>query len=462
MGLPWGGRLKSELSLPLISFPQLFPALRIVPDDALNRSVTVVRRVLGFTMAVYLLAVIFPGSEIPLCQKLSTYAYVVFSTVVSYRSVANSNRASGAHLTGFVLFTVGNAAFSLLASDNPVRALFWMLWLPGIYLERAMICGRRDTLRLLLAISSLLAVVSVTCFLWMNLLGSLGLRLALLIPAAHVGSLSILYLAAIRNDHFWTKFRARTVESEAKLKLNSHAATQLQLERINRSLTMGALAALIAHEINQPLASIVTNASAASRWLNDSNLDLDEARGAIARVVADGHRAGAMITSFRTMLREGEPRRAALQVNELVQEALEILRPEIQNRGVVVLTPSMQDQTGVLGDHIQLRQVFLNLMTNALDAMMAVIDRPRLLIVGWDRDDDGGVVVRVEDSGPGIMVKDPKKIFEAFFTTKDSGMGMGLFICRMIIEAHGGSLKVESRPGRTRFFVCLAGERLHS
>lgn len=435
----------------------------------MNRSVTFVRKILGITMAVYLLAVIFPGSEIPLCQKLSTYAYVVFSTVVSYRSPVNSRRASTAHLIGFVIFTVGNAAFSLMVSHNPVRALFWMLWLPGIYLERVMICGRRDAQRVLLALlsllASLLAVVLVSGVLWVNLLGSLGLRLALLIPVAHVGSLSLVYLAVTRNDPFWMKLRRRSRAAEAleaKGKLNAHVATQLQLERINRSLTMGALAALIAHEINQPLASIVTNASAASRWLNDTNLDLDEARGAIARVVADGHRAGAMIASFRTMLKEGEPRRAALQVNELVQEVLEILKAEIHKCGVVVLMPSLQDPTCVLGDHIQLRQVFLNLMTNALDAMMEVIDRPRLLILGWDRDGDGGVVVRVEDSGPGIMVKDPKKIFEAFFTTKHSGMGMGLFICRMIVEAHGGTLKAESRPGRTRFLINLPGEHVHS
>ena len=450
-----------ELELPSVSFPQLLPSWINAADNNFTRSIATVHRVFGLTMALCMLAVIFPGTQIPLGQKVFAFLYIIFATVVTYQSRTYTKRqsASTLHSTGFVLFTVGNAAFSLWVSNDLMRALFWVLWLPGTYVERATICGPKDW-RPLLATVSLLAVASASYLLWANLDYSLAARLLLLIPVAHVGSISLLYMLSTMGDQLRIFGRGRTAlvkaREAAERKSNAeHVATQLQLERINRSLTLGALAASIAHEINQPLASIVTNAAAAARWLREEHLDLDEARQAIARVVQDGHRAGAIIASFRAVLSEGEPpQRTLLQGNALVKEALDILEPEMQKRAVVVLTPTLEDLPSIRGDHVQLRQVFLNLITNALDAMVEVIDRPRLLIIRCEREGDMGVI-SVEDSGPGIGVKDPKRIFEAFFTTKPSGMGMGLFICRMIVEAHGGALKVESRPGRTKFYVRL-------
>jgi signal transduction histidine kinase len=450
-----------EFSLPLICFPQLFPRLGVESDSLVIRGLTAVRVVFSFAMALYLLAVIFPGSQFSLVPKLSTYAYVVFATVVSYqsRSAARRRTAAMIHLIGFTLFTCGNAAYALLASHQILRAMFWMAWLPGIYVDRtAVYCRNGKVLHLLMFSASLVAIV-LGCVLWLVLVRPFPVELLLIIPIAHVASISTLNLVASAK-HFLSdphsSHRVRQARELAERKLTTErAATQLQLEHINRSLTMGALAASIAHEISQPVAAVVTNASAASNWLHDDHLDLEEARKAIGRVVEGGHRVSAVITSFRAMLSGDLPERSPVRLHELVTEALSIRAPEIQGGAVTVLTPALEAIPGVVGDGVQLRQVFLNLITNAIDALHEVIDKPRLLIIHCEEDDNACATVSVEDNGPGLKTEDPAIIFEPFFSTKSHGMGMGLFICRMIVETHGGSLKVHSRPGRTRFRVSI-------
>jgi signal transduction histidine kinase len=207
--------------------------------------------------------------------------------------------------------------------------------------------------------------------------------------------------------------------------------------------------------LSQPLAAVAINAGAATRWLSGDVIDLGEARKALSRIVDDSHRAAAVITSFRTMLNEGDPKRARLDLGDLISESLDILATDIQKQAVVVRVMSPEPLPAVQGDRVQLRQVFLNLMSNAIDAMDGIVDRPQLLVIRFELTEGRYATVSIEDSGRGIEIKDPDRIYDAFFTTKPKGMGMGLFISRMIVEAHGGNVRVKSQPGRTTFHVSI-------
>lgn len=459
-----------EGSPPPISFPQLLPGLAETSNHVLNRGIGAVREVFGLTMALYLLVVIFPGSEIPLFQKLSAYVYVFFAAIATYQSRTNLHHSAMiGHLAGFTVFALGNSAYSYLVSHNLLLAVFWAVWLPGIYVERAMVRVPKTGIRYLLTPLCLL-VVAVAGYLGWSTLTTPGLvagDLFLLIPIAHVGSLNLVYLLAAAGDHCARSFaghRAQRMkqQEETERRLNAElAATQQQLERLNRSLSMSALAASIAHEISQPLASVVTNTGAALRWLDSERMAVAEARQALGRVVADGHRASAVISTFRSMLSQGAPKRVSLNLRELADEALDILAPEIHKNGITVLKPFAPALPTIHGDRVQLRQVILNLLANAIEAMTEVVE-PRLLIVRYGRDDHGRAILCIEDSGVGLATSDPERVFEAYFTTKPEGMGMGLFISRMMAEAHGGSLRVDSRPGRTRFYLSIPVENLHA
>jgi signal transduction histidine kinase len=462
---------QSGLSLPSIPFPQMFPRPANTPDCVLWRGIATVREFFGLTMALYLLAVIFPGSEIPLPQKLSAYAYVFLAGVATYqsRTSLHRDRAIRAHLFGFAIFTLGNAAYSYFAAGNVMNAIFWSVWLPGVFTERAIAVMPVTGGRLVMSVFSALVALVVGCFVWTTLASPRHVtdELFLLIPIAHVGSINVLYLIAAVGDNFARSIANNQAEllrarEATERRLNAElAATRQQLERMNRSLTMSALAASIAHEISQPLAAVVTNAGAALRWIENDNAPFTEAREALVRVVEDGHRASAVIGSIRAMLGQSAPKRARLNMRELVDEALDVLEPEIRKHEVTVLRPEPQDAPPIYGDRIQLRQVILNLLANGIEAMANVIDRPRLLIIRSRRDDHLRVVLCVEDSGTGIAIKDPARVFEAYFTTKSKGMGMGLFISRMIIEAHGGAITVDSRLGRTRFHIAIPADNLH-
>jgi signal transduction histidine kinase len=185
---------------------------------------------------------------------------------------------------------------------------------------------------------------------------------------------------------------------------------------------------------------MVANANAGLRWLANKTPDLDRARVALQRVVSDGHRAGTVITSIRAMFQKDGREDAPVDLNDLIQGVLGHLSGEMQTQGIFVQTGLARPLPLVLGQGGQLQQVILNLVRNAADAMDSVTDRPRVLSVRSGIHDPDGVLVSIEDSGTGIDPKDIGRIFEAFFTTKTQGMGMGLSICRTIIEAHGGRL----------------------
>ncbi|HEY0377000.1 MAG TPA: response regulator [Pyrinomonadaceae bacterium] len=224
--------------------------------------------------------------------------------------------------------------------------------------------------------------------------------------------------------------------------------TQADLARMSRVTALGELAASIAHEINQPLTSIIGNADICLTWLSEEPPDLTQLREAISDIDSDGHRAAEVLRRIRDLLGKGTARMTPLDINEVVGEVASLLGGAANARRV-----RMQSRLGtglppVLGDRVQLQQVLLNLLINAMDAMSAVEESRRELVVETGEDDDAGnVLVAVRDHGPGLSPADMEKVFGAFYTTKPEGMGMGLSISRSIIRTHGGRLWVEANGG---------------
>ena len=215
---------------------------------------------------------------------------------------------------------------------------------------------------------------------------------------------------------------------------------QAELAHVTRVATLGELTASIAHEINQPLAAVVNNATACVHWLAAQNLE--EARQCAEFVIADGHRAGEIIGRIRALAKKAPPRKDRVDVNETIREVIALARSEVQSNGVSVRTRLGEELPLILGDRIQLQQVILNLMINAIEAMNEVSDAPRELSITSATDESKRVLVAVRDSGLGLHPRSLDRLFDAFYTTKPQGMGMGLAISRSIVEAHGGRLWV--------------------
>jgi PAS domain S-box-containing protein len=221
--------------------------------------------------------------------------------------------------------------------------------------------------------------------------------------------------------------------------------TQRELARVAGRATVAAMSAAIAHEIKQPLGAIVTNAAAGLRWLDRSEPNLAEARDALRRIVTDGGRTSDVIQSIRGMFAKSEQAARLLDLNEVIRESIAIASTELEAAKIAVQL-ELTEQLSLISAHKgQLQQVMLNLITNAADAMRSVEDRARLLRVKSEASGSNAITISVQDNGTGIDIKDIDRIFDAFFTTKSNGMGMGLAICRSIIEAHGGTLSAS--PG---------------
>jgi PAS domain S-box-containing protein len=226
---------------------------------------------------------------------------------------------------------------------------------------------------------------------------------------------------------------------------------QADLSHITRLTTMGELAASIAHEVNQPLAAIVANGHACMRWLAAEPRNLAEAQAAIQRMVRDANRAGEVVSRIRGFLRREESR-AAMDINRVVREAIDLMQHEVWTQGVSLHFEPAAGLPAVMADRIQMQQVTLNLMMNALEAMAAATDAPRLLNLRTDIGNDATVMVTVRDSGVGLDPAHRERVFDAFHTTKPRGMGMGLTISRSIIESHGGKLWATANPDRGETF----------
>jgi PAS domain S-box-containing protein len=212
------------------------------------------------------------------------------------------------------------------------------------------------------------------------------------------------------------------------------------VERMARLTTMGELTASIAHEINQPLAAIVTQSEAALRFLDRGEPDLDEVQDALSAIRQDGMRAGEVIRGLRALARKSGPQLAKLDIDDVIRQVLALVGGELRRHDVVLRTELAVDDRPVMGDRIQLQQVLLNLTMNGVEAMKGVTERARELSISSTLAEPSSVLVAVEDTGTGLDPSAAERVFQPFFTTKSDGLGMGLAICRSIIEAHGGRL----------------------
>jgi signal transduction histidine kinase len=226
-------------------------------------------------------------------------------------------------------------------------------------------------------------------------------------------------------------------------------------------MTMGELSASLAHELTQPLTAILSNAQAALRFLNPPAPDLDEVRAILADIVADDRRAGEVIQRLRGLLTRSEPERLPLDLNEVIRGVVRLIHSEVVIKNVTVALDLESDLPPVPGDRVQLEQVILNLLINGVEAMAAVEDRPRELLIRSCRPAGAGALVMVRDVGIGLDPQQAERIFDSFYTTKPKGMGLGLSISRSIVEAHGGRLWASPNTGygtTFQFTLPAAGE----
>jgi PAS domain S-box-containing protein len=241
---------------------------------------------------------------------------------------------------------------------------------------------------------------------------------------------------------------------------------QAELAHVSRVATMGELTASIAHEINQPLSAVANNASACLRWLAVN--DLEEVRQSASLVIENAHRAGEIITGIRALAKKAPPQNEPLDVNETIREAIVMVRSELRSNNVSLQTQLANDLPLIMGDRVQLQQVIINLLINAVEAMAEIDKGPRVLRVSSERatglsSESEHVLIAVRDSGPGLEMKSLGRLFDAFYTTKSQGMGMGLAISRSIVEAHGGRLWATanlSQGAVFQFTLPLRNERM--
>jgi PAS domain S-box-containing protein len=222
---------------------------------------------------------------------------------------------------------------------------------------------------------------------------------------------------------------------------------QAELAHVARVTTLGELTASIAHEVNQPLAAVVANAEASLRWLDRPTPDLDAARRSVEWIINDGVRAGEVIRRVRALANKADIEKVPLDINDVIKEVTALVQREMDSHLVLLrleLTPAVPM---ILGDRVQLQQVIINLVMNGIEAMQSVTDRSRELVIRSGQDEIHQVRVSVTDCGVGISAEDADRLFSAFFTTKPGGMGMGLSICRSIVEAHGGRLSASGNVG---------------
>src|SRR5271166_5293444 len=244
----------------------------------------------------------------------------------------------------------------------------------------------------------------------------------------------------------------KRAERDVKLGTEALREMRLQLEHANRLATMGQLTASIAHEVNQPIGASVTNAQAALRWLVGPKPDLEEARQALGRIVRDGHRAGAVVGRIRDLVKKAPPRKDLVEINSAIREIIEVARNEALKNGVSVHTELAEDLPVIHRDRVELQQVFLNLIINAVEARRDMSEGPRNVLIMSAKTEADEVLVSVRDSGPGMAAAIRDSLFKAFQTTKPSGLGLGLSICRSIIESHGGRLWASANAPRGAVF----------
>jgi PAS domain S-box-containing protein len=235
--------------------------------------------------------------------------------------------------------------------------------------------------------------------------------------------------------------------TESKVAEEALDRARSELAHVARITTLNALTASIAHEINQPLSGIITNASTCLRMLNGDPPNVDGARETARRTIRDGNRASDVITRLRALFTKKELTLEPLDLNEATREVIALSLSDLQRNRVILRSELAEDLPPVIGDRVQLQQVTLNLLRNASDAMVGVDDRPRQLLIGTRREAEDRVRLSVQDTGTGVNPQDLERFFEAFYTTKGGGMGIGLSVSRSIIERHHGRLWAEPNDG---------------
>jgi PAS domain S-box-containing protein len=255
--------------------------------------------------------------------------------------------------------------------------------------------------------------------------------------------------------------KPKQAEEELHQKEVSLREVQSELAHVSRVATMGELAASIAHEVNQPLAGIVTNADASLRWLAGDSPNLAEAREAIRRIIRDGNRAGDVIARMRALFQKACTAKERFDINEAIEEVVTLTQSEARKNKVVLRMELAADLPLIMGDRVQLQQVVVNLIRNAIEAMSMVEDRERAMLIRSQHDEGDEVRIVVRDSGIGLDPLSAERIFEAYHTTKPGGLGMGLSISRSIVESHGGRLWAVSNdgPGATFQFTLLEHQK---
>ena len=246
--------------------------------------------------------------------------------------------------------------------------------------------------------------------------------------------------------------RLRNSNEERQRAEETLRKSQAELAHVTRVMTMGEIAASIAHEINQPLAAVVNNASACLRWLAGDSPDLDEAREAAQAVVRDGKRAGEVMARIRTILKKTEPEKEPVNINRAIRDVISVVRDEAVRNDVNLGLDLTEVLPSVWGDRVQIQQVILNLIMNGIEAAAKQSERPRQILIRSSPDRSERVLISVHDSGIGIDAQDVERIFDAFYTTKAHGLGMGLAISRSIIEEHGGQLWATPNDGLGTIF----------
>ena len=285
--------------------------------------------------------------------------------------------------------------------------------------------------------------------------GGFEYELRLLMPDHSVKYLHVVAHAARHRDGDLEYIGAVQDVTERRRAQEALERTRAELTRVARVTSLGTLTASIAHEVNQPLSGIVTNAGTCLRMLATDPPNLDGARETARRTIRDGHRASEVINRLRGLFAKREVATEPVDLNEAAREVIALSTSELQRRRAILRLELADDLPPASGDRVQLQQVILNLLLNAADAMSAVDDRPRHLVVRTDRDGDHGVSLSVQDSGLGFAPEDAERLFEAFYTTKSQGMGIGLSVSRSIIERHQGRLWATRNegPGATFAFT---------
>jgi len=413
-----------------LTFPGVFPPLGALNDGMQSTAWIAAARRLGFP--IFVLGYVLskdrgPGALAAPAERVAvTWAAAV--TVASVLLCA-AIIAGDAHLPPFM-------------SDARRPAELW-IWVPRAGTALALVVLLLLVLRRRSMLDLWLIVVMVTFLVELLLLSFLSSS------RFSVGWWSGRFFGLVSATIVLMVLLAETTTLHAQL-ARAHATERR--EREGRLATMEALSAAIAHEVNQPLGSMVTNADAALRWLQKRRPDIEEARAALGRIVADGHRAGEVVQSIRSLFREDRREHGPLDVNVVIGDALAAVRADARLARVDLRTALDPNLPAAVGDAVQIRHVVANILCNALQAVDAAPDAERAVLVRSEADGMGSVLVSVEDGGTGLDQALRERIFEPFFTTKAHGMGLGLMFCRSVVEAHGGRLWVTENVPRGAVF----------